>query len=74
MNVDLAMPSPRTLDYVGLGEQRYRKVETYSTGMKQAAKLACALIHDPEMIIADEPTNGLDPASREFMLTTLDRW
>ena len=74
MNVDAAISrAHEALDYVGLGEQRYRKVETYSTGMKQAAKLACALIHDPEMIIADEPTNGLDLASREFMLTTLDQ-
>ena len=59
------------LEYVGLKDQRYRKIGTFSTGMKQAAKLACALIHDPEILICDEPTNGLDQRSREFMLQTL---
>ena len=61
------------LEYVGLKDQRYRKIETYSTGMKQAAKLACALVHDPEVLICDEPTNGLDQRAREFMLQTLRR-
>ena len=61
------------LQYVGLKDQRYRKIETYSTGMKQAAKLACALIHDPDVLICDEPTNGLDHRAREFMLQTLRR-
>ena len=58
---------------VGLKDQRYRKIETYSTGMKQAAKLACALVHDPDVLICDEPTNGLDQRAREFMLQTLRR-
>ncbi|HIM13536.1 MAG: ABC transporter [Candidatus Thalassarchaeum betae] len=61
------------LEYVGLKDQRYRKIETFSTGMKQATKLACALIHDPEILICDEPTNGLDQRAREFMLQTLRR-
>ena len=61
------------LQYVGLRDQRYRKIETYSTGMKQAAKLACALVHDPDVLICDEPTNGLDQRAREFMLQTLRR-
>ena len=61
------------LEYVGLKDQRYRKIETFSTGMKQAAKLACALVHDPEILICDEPTNGLDQRAREFMLQTLRR-
>jgi len=61
------------LQYVGLKDQRYRKIETYSTGMKQAAKLACALVHDPDVLICDEPTNGLDQKAREFMLQTLRR-
>ena len=61
------------LEYVGLKDQRYRKIETYSTGMKQAAKLACALVHDPDVLICDEPTNGLDQRAREFMLQTLRR-
>ncbi len=61
------------LQYVGLKDQRYRTIETYSTGMKQAAKLACALVHDPDVLICDEPTNGLDQRAREFMLQTLRR-
>ena len=47
------------LFYVGLGEARYRNVETYSTGMKQRIKLAQALVHDPDLVFLDEPTNGM---------------
>ena len=54
--------------YVGLGEARYRKVETYSLGMKQLAKLAQALVHGPRLLFLDEPTNGLDPPARHRML------
>jgi ABC-2 type transport system ATP-binding protein len=56
------------LGYCGLGEARYRNVETYSTGMKQRIKLAQALVHGPKLLLLDEPTNGLDPAGREDML------
>ncbi len=56
------------LFYVGLGEARYRKIGTYSLGMKQMAKLAQALVHGPRLIILDEPTNGLDPSGRQRML------
>ena len=56
------------LEYCGLGEARYRNVETYSTGMKQRIKFAQALIHGPKLLLLDEPTNGLDPAGREDML------
>ena len=56
------------LFYVGLGEVRYRKLETYSLGMKQLAKLAQAIAHGPKVLLLDEPTNGLDPAARERML------
>ena len=56
------------LFHVGLGEARYRNVGTYSLGMKQMAKLAQAIVHGPELVILDEPTNGLDPAARARML------
>jgi len=60
------------LYYVGLGESRYRAVDTYSTGMKQRAKLAQALVHDPDLLLLDEPTNGLDPQGREEMLALIE--
>ena len=56
------------LEYVGLGEARYRPVDGYSTGMRQRVKLAQALVHDPNFIILDEPTNGFDPKGREEVL------
>jgi ABC-2 type transport system ATP-binding protein len=61
---DALQRAHETLDYVGLGEARYRKVETYSTGMKQRLKLASAIVHDPKLLILDEPTNGMDPQGR----------
>jgi len=56
------------LFYVGLGEARYRTLDTYSLGMKQLAKLAQAIVHGPKLIILDEPTNGLDPPTRGRMI------
>jgi ABC-2 type transport system ATP-binding protein len=74
MNTDVATQrAHEVLEYVGLKDQRYRKIETFSTGMKQATKLACAIVHDPLILICDEPTNGLDKRARKFMLDTLRR-
>ncbi len=56
------------LDYCDVGQERYRPVETYSTGMRQKLKFAQALVHDPAVVILDEPTNGLDPSQREEFL------
>lgn len=59
------------LTYLDLGDARYRKLEEYSTGMKQRLKLAQALVHDPPVLLLDEPTSGMDPAGREGMLDLL---
>lgn len=56
------------LYYVGLEESRYRNVETYSSGMQQRLKLAQALVHDPKVLLLDEPTSGMDPGGRKEML------
>jgi ABC-2 type transport system ATP-binding protein len=61
------------LRHVGLAEERYRPMGGYSTGMKQRAKLAQALVHDPHLVLLDEPTNGLDPAARDDMLGLVQR-
>jgi ABC-2 type transport system ATP-binding protein len=62
-----------TLRHVGLYEERYRPIGGYSTGMKQRVKLAQALVHDPLLVLLDEPTNGLDPAGRDEMLGLIQR-
>jgi ABC-2 type transport system ATP-binding protein len=62
-----------TLYHVGLGEERYRAIGGFSTGMKQRVKLAQALVHDPQVMLLDEPTNGLDPAGRDEMLALIGR-
>jgi ABC-2 type transport system ATP-binding protein len=59
------------LDLVGMGQERYRPVDTYSTGMRQRVKLAQALVHDPRVVFLDEPTNGLDPSGREHILNLI---
>jgi ABC-2 type transport system ATP-binding protein len=65
---DAIQRAHEVLFYVGLGEARYRNIETYSTGMKQRIKLAQALVHDPDLLFLDEPTNGMDPKGRDEML------
>ena len=65
---DAMQRAHEVLFYVGLGEARYRDVDTYSTGMKQRIKLAQALVHDPDLLFLDEPTNGMDPKGRDEML------
>lgn len=61
------------LRHVGLDEERYRPMGTFSTGMKQRAKLAQAIAHDPQLVLLDEPTAGLDPAGRQEMLELIAR-
>lgn len=61
---DAMQRAHEVLDYVKLEEARYRKVDSYSTGMKQRLKIAAAIVHDPKLLILDEPTNGMDPAGR----------
>ncbi len=69
--VDAMQRAHEVLYYVGLGEARYRNIETYSTGMKQRIKLAQALVHDPDLLFLDEPTNGMDPKGRDEMLALI---
>jgi ABC-2 type transport system ATP-binding protein len=71
--VEAAQRAHDTLHYVGLGEERYRKLREFSQGMMQKAKLAAALVHDPDLVILDEPTDGLDPAGRTQMLDLIER-
>jgi ABC-2 type transport system ATP-binding protein len=59
------------LYYAGLEDKRYQEIDGYSTGMKQRVKLAQALVHDPELLFLDEPTNGLDPRARDEMLSLI---
>jgi len=66
--VDAMERAHEVLNYVGMDDSRYRKMETYSTGMCQRVKFAQALVHDPKLLLLDEPTNGLDPEGRIEML------
>jgi ABC-2 type transport system ATP-binding protein len=65
---DAMQRAHEVLYHVGLGEARYRTMDTCSTGMKQRIKLAQALVHDPDLLLLDEPTSGMDPRGREEML------
>ncbi|MEM3341918.1 MAG: ABC transporter ATP-binding protein [Thermoplasmata archaeon] len=69
--VDAAQRAHQVLNYTGIGEERYRPIKTYSTGMKQRVKLAQAIVHDPDLLILDEPTVGMDPLGREEMLSLI---
>ncbi len=66
--VDAMQRAHEVLFLTGLEEARYRKVETYSAGMKQRIKLSQALVHDPRLLFLDEPTSGMDPKGRQEML------
>ncbi len=70
-HVDAMQRTHVVCNYVGLGEERYRPIETYSTGMKQKVKFAQALVHHPKLLLLDEPTSGLDPRGREEMLALI---
>ena len=70
---DAMLRAHDVMHFVGLGEERYREVKTYSVGMRQRYKLAAALAHDPDILFLDEPTNGLDPKSRSRMLGLIER-
>ena len=65
---DALQRAHEVLNYVGLADERYRKADTYSQGMRQRLKLAQALVHDPDWIFLDEPTSGLDPSGRVSLL------
>jgi ABC-2 type transport system ATP-binding protein len=67
-HTDAMQRTHRVLNYVGLHDERYRKIGTYSTGMKQKVKFAQAIVHHPRLLLLDEPTTGLDPRAREEML------
>ncbi|MCH2102090.1 MAG: ABC transporter ATP-binding protein [Planctomycetes bacterium] len=70
---DAMLRAHDVLYFVGLGEERYREVHTFSTGMRQRFKLAASLVHDPDLLFLDEPTNGLDPRGRTRMLDLIER-
>ncbi|UCE92075.1 MAG: ABC transporter ATP-binding protein [Methanobacteriota archaeon] len=70
---DSMQRSHEVLDFVGIDEERYRLIKSYSTGMKQKVKLAQAIVHDPSLLFLDEPTSGMDPQGREEMLDLVRR-
>jgi ABC-2 type transport system ATP-binding protein len=71
MPKDAMRRSHEALDFVGIDEVRYRDISSYSSGMKQRVKLAQAIVHDPEILFLDEPTNGMDPFGKKEMLSLI---
>ena len=69
--VEALRRSHEILDFCGMKQERYRAIDTYSTGMRQKIKFASAIVHDPEFLIFDEPTSGLDPEEREALLNRI---
>jgi ABC-2 type transport system ATP-binding protein len=72
-SLDAMQRSHEMLDFVGIGEERYRPIKSYSVGMKQKVKLAQAMVHDPKLLFLDEPTSGMDPQGREELLSLVEK-
>ncbi len=70
---DAVERSHAALDFAGLDEERYREISSYSTGMRQRVKLAQCIVHDPEIMLLDEPTTGMDPDGKEEMLSLIKK-
>jgi ABC-2 type transport system ATP-binding protein len=70
-SVESLRRSHEILDFCGMKQERYREIDTYSTGMRQKIKFAAAIAHDPEYLILDEPTSGLDPEERDALLSRI---